>query len=146
MKVKEYLEQIRWLDIKINDKISERDSLWSMATKVTPTLSHDKGSGNNVSDKVGNIVAKIVELDEEINKQIDDFIDLKTKIVKQIEKLENDKFSRILYKKYVEYKDLSVIACELHYDYKYILNLHGYALKAFNEQILKVMEQCDIHQ
>lgn len=140
MKAKTYLEQIKWLDVKINDKILERKSYWSLATKITPTLSQTP-AGSGVSDKVGNIVAKIVALDEEINKQIDEFVDTKEKIIKQIESLPNEKYSRILYKRYVEYKDLSIIACEMCYEYKSMLNLHGYALRAFE----KVMEQNDIN-
>lgn len=136
---KKYLEQIRWLDIKINDKIWERDSYWSLATKITPTLSQAP-RGTGTSDKVGNIVAKIVDIDAEINRQIDEFIDLKNKIIEQIEVMPDEKHRTLLYKKYVEYKDLSVVACEMHYEYKSILNMHGYALKAFK----KLMEQNDI--
>lgn len=138
---KRYLEQIKWLDVKINDKISERESYWSLATKVTPTLSHAP-AGTGTSDKVGNIVAKIVALDEEINTQMNEFVDLKHKIIREIEQLDNEKYRCVLYKKYVEYKDLSVIACEMCYEYKSLLNMHGYALKAFK----KVMEQNDIQK
>ena len=70
MKAKYYLNQIKFLDIKINNKQSERDALWTMATKVTPTLSKEKVSGFSVSDKVGNIVTKIVAIDDEINKKL----------------------------------------------------------------------------
>lgn len=141
MKAKQYLEQIKWLDIKINDKISERESYWSLATKVTPTLSHAP-AGSGVSDKVGNIVAKIVAIDEQINEQIDEFVDLKIKITNEIEQVNDRRYHDLLYKKYVEYKDFAVIAGEMCYEYTSILNMHGKALKAFE----KVMIKSDIHQ
>lgn len=138
MNPKKYLEQIRWLDIKINDKIWERDSYWSLATKITPTLSQAPG-GTGVSDKVGDIVAKIVLIDDEINKQIDAFVKLKYKIIKEIEQVQvyDDKYYDLLYKKYVEYKDFAVIAGDMNYEYRTVINMHGKALKAFEKVMIK---------
>lgn len=136
MNPKKYLEQIRWLDIKINDKIWERDSYWSLATKITPTLSQAP-RGTGTSDKVGNIVAKIVAIDAEINKQIGEFIDLKNKITKEVEQVSDGRYRELLRKKYVEYKDFSVIAAEMCYEYTSILNMHGKALKAFEKVMIK---------
>jgi hypothetical protein len=38
---------------------------------------------------------------------------------------------RILFKKYVEFKRLEVIAVEMNYTYQYTKELHGYALADF---------------
>ena len=136
MRTKYYLNQIRDLDVKLNNKLAERETLWTLATKVTPTLSFESRAGG-VNDKVGNIVAKIVELDEEIHKQIDEFITLKAEIIKQIEKVKNGKYHDLLYKRYVQYKDFSTIACEMGYEYMTILNMHGKALLEFEKVMIK---------
>lgn len=137
MKPKEYLNQIKFLDIRINDKLAEREALWSLATKVTPTLSKAKVSGGSENDKIGNIVAKIVALDEEINNKIDEFIDFRNVIIKQIENIRDVRYQSLLKKRYVEYKDLSVIAAEMNYEYATILKLHGKALQMFEEEYMR---------
>ncbi len=137
MKAKYYLNQIKFLDIKINNKQSERDALWAIATKVTPTLSKEKVSGFSVSDKVGNIVTKIVAIDDEINKKIDEFVTIKTKIITQIDGVIDKRYYSLLYKRYIEYKDFAVIAREMEYEYDSVIKLHGQALKAFENQYLR---------
>ena len=138
MNAKSYLKQIKELDIKINNKVAEKEALYTMATKITPTLSEDKVSGNfTATDKVGNIVAKIVDMEKEINDAIDEFFALKNKIIRQIEQLKNVQYYDLLFKRYVQYKDFSVIAREMNYEYQVIINLHGKALKAFYKIFLK---------
>ena len=134
MNAKAYLKQIKELDIKINNKIAEKEALYTMATKVTPTLSEDKVSGNfNATDKVGNIVAKIVDIEKEINAAIDEYFTLKNKIIRQIESLKDERYYNLLHKRYVQYKDFSIIADEMRYDYQTCVNMHGRALKAFQK-------------
>ena len=45
MNAKEYLSQARWLDMRINSKLAQVDSLHSLATKATSTLSDVPPSG-----------------------------------------------------------------------------------------------------
>lgn len=138
MNAKAYLKQIKELDIKINNKIVEKESLYTMATKVTPTLSEDKVSGNfNATDKVGNIVAKIVDIEREINAAIDEYFTVKNTIIRQIEQLQDERYYNLLHKRYVQYKDFSIIADEMGYEYRVIINLHGDALKSFYKKFLK---------
>ena len=134
MNAKMYLMQIKQADIRINNKIAEKQALYAMATKVTPTLSFDKG-GSGTSDKIGNIVAKIADIEQEINSMIDQYYDLKNKIIHQIELLDDDRYYNILHKRYVQYKDFSLIASDMCYEYKSIINLHGKALRAFEKII-----------
>ena len=137
MKAKDYLNQIKFLEIKINNKISERNELWSLATKVTPTISESKTSGGTFGDKISNIVSKIVEYDEDINAQIDNFLNTKNKIIAQIDGVIDRRYYSLLYKRYIEYKDFAVIAREMEYEYDSVIKLHGQALKAFENQYLR---------
>ena len=131
MNGREYLEQIKKLDDKINNKINEKAELFTLATHITPTLSDMKVQTSHEQDKMGDVVAKIVMIEEEINNCIDEFVDLKTKIIKQIEALSDHRYYSLLYKKYVQYKRLYVIAEEMNYTYDYVRVLHIEALNEF---------------
>lgn len=137
MTVKEYLSSIKLLDIRLNNKICEKEELYTMATRITPVYSSEPKSSNfNVSDKVGNLTAKIVDMDKEISDMIIKLFELKQGIIAKIEMLRDPRYYSVLYKRYVQYKDFSVIAAEMHYTYQTTINLHNEALKAF-EKVMK---------
>ena len=81
---------------------------------------------------------------EEINAEIDKFVDEKHLIINQIQALNDPKHIELLYKRYVEFKRLEAVAVEMNYTYQYIVELHGYALKEFqstHENLLNSNEQ-----
>lgn len=134
MTPKEYLNQIKLLDIRLNNKICEKEELYTMATRITPIYSDEpKPSNQGVSDKVGNITVKIVDIDKEISDMIIKLFELKQGIIARIEMLNDPRYYNVLYKRYVQYKDFSVIACEMHYTYQTTLNIHNEALKSFEK-------------
>ena len=81
MSAKEYLEEIRQLDKIINAKIEQLEDLRNM--KITATITDDIRTGE-VKDRVGDTVAKICNLEWEINDDIDRLIDMKTEAIKKI--------------------------------------------------------------
>ena len=133
MKPKDYLNQIALADSRINNKLEELDQLYALATKVTPTLSQDKGSGFNVSDKVGNVTAKIVDMKDEINNDIDRYLNLKRDIITKLDQLNDERYYTLLHMRYVHRKKFDVIANEMGYDYQSIINMHGRALQEFEK-------------
>lgn len=134
MKPKEYLSSIKLLDIRLNNKICEKEELYTMATRITPVYSTEpKPSNFQVTDKIGNITAKIVDMDKEISDMIIQLFELRQGIIAKIEMLNDPRYYNVLYKRYVQYKDFSVIAFEMQYTYQTTINLHNEALKAFEK-------------
>lgn len=133
MKAKEYLQQLQRLDTVINQKIKEVDDL-RLKSRSTGAIDYSKErvqtspSGDAPFVK---LIGRIVDLEEEINAEIDAFVDEKHKIINQIQALKNSKYIEILYKHYVEFKRLEVVAVEMNFTYQYVVELHGYALKDF---------------
>lgn len=137
MNAKEYLCRIGRCDDKINTMIAEVESLYAMVTKITPTLKSDVVSGGGSQDKIGNAVAKIVDLKEEINREIDKFVDMKREAAALLNKLENHLYYMILHRKYVQHESLEQIAADMHYTYRWICILHGRALQEFQSVLDK---------
>ena len=63
--------------------------------------------------------------------------DLKHKIINEIQGLGNILHIDILFKKYVQYKSLELIAVETGYSYDYVKHAHGYVLENFYNKFLK---------
>lgn len=133
MKAKEYLQQLQRLDTVINQKIKEVDDL-RLKSRSVGSIDYSKErvqtspSGDAPFVK---LIRRIIDLEEEINAEIDAFVDEKHKIINQIQGLQNSKYIEVLYKHYVEFKRLEVVAVEMNFTYQYVVELHGYALKDF---------------
>ncbi|MDD6145905.1 MAG: hypothetical protein PUB43_02540 [Oscillospiraceae bacterium] len=80
-------------------------------------------------------MAKIIDLQNEINDMIDGFIDLKYECIRTIEKLTNPLQYSVIHMHYVEYKTLSDIATEKGYAYQYIIEVHSAALNELQKYI-----------
>lgn len=130
---KRYLQQIGRCDARINAMLAEVEDMYAMVTKITPTLKQDVVTGGGTQDKIGDAVAKIVDLKDEINREIDRFVDLKREAAAMLDKMENHLYYIILHRKYVQYESLEQIAADMHYTYRWICILHGRALQEFAE-------------
>ena len=128
---KAYLRKIELADVHINNKLNDLHKLRSMVTKITSTISPVSVSGSGSQDKLGDLVAKIIGLQDEINQKIDRYVDLKREISALLEQIEDPDQVKVLHKRYFEYKPWEQIACEMGYSYRNVCYIHGKALQAF---------------
>ena len=129
MNAKEYLKQAFYLDKRINSKLEQVESLNSLSTKATSTLSDMPKSPNIGSSKLEDTIVKIVDLQEEINRDIDKLVDLKAEIVRTIKKIEDKELQVVLEKRYLCFESWEKIAVEMNYSIQHIFRLHSKALK-----------------
>lgn len=135
MTAKEYLSQLKILDIKINQRLRQKEELKEIMYSIPAVNTENERASGGVKRNY-NKVDKYIDMEREIDKIIDEFVNLKHKIVGEIQRLNNPLFIDILYKKYVEFKGLELIAVEMNYNYNYIRHIHGTALKRFDEIVL----------
>lgn len=146
---KEFLSRVKLIDARINMKLDDLAQTKAMALKVTQTLRQDSVSGGGSHDKVGDTVAKIVDLERDIDKAIDNWIEFKREVSEVIDRLDNANQIEVLYKHYFGewdekeerpyYLSLEEIAVEMHMSYRNVCYIHGDALKAVGE-ILKASD------
>ena len=79
-------QQVKNADAMIDAKQAEERELWTLATSVTQ-VNDGMPHASGVSDKVGNIVAKIIEAQKRTNEQIDRYIDIRNDVIRHIEML-----------------------------------------------------------
>lgn len=136
-KAQEYLKQVKLFDIHINSRLEELAQLKAMATKTTSAWSVEPGGGSGNQDKLGNTVSKIIDMQREINKDIDAFVDKKAEVRELIEQITNPDQLNLLYMVYFQYQTLEQASCELGYSYRNVCYIHGKALQAVERLLLE---------
>lgn len=129
MTAKEYLRQLKTLDNMINAKLLERERIRALATKVTASNSERVQSGG--SGGFENVVIKINELEDEINRDIDKLVDLKQEARHLIDLLEDEKHKIILIMYYVSDMTFEKISEGTHYSMGAVHKIYRSALKEF---------------
>lgn len=129
MTAKEYLSQARFLDERINSKIQQVTSLNELATKCTSTLSDMPHNPNKDNSTMADAVCKIIDLQEEINRDIDRLVDLKREIMKVIKAVPDVEYQTILEKRYLCFISWEQIAVDMNYSIQHIHRMHSKALK-----------------
>ena len=136
MIAKEYLQQLQKINMLINQRMQEKADLSAMSRCIA-SFDYTKNRVQTSPLEAASFtktIEKIVVLEEEINGLIQEYVDLKHKIIGEIQGLKNCKFIEILHKKYVEGKGLERVADEMGYTFQYIVLLHGNALKEFSNK------------
>ena len=132
------MERIKWLDVMIDSKLEELSKLDSMVRRVTPMMNTTgAGTGSYNPDRHGDAIAKIVDLQNEINRDNDEFVDLRKEASELLKRISKPEHYQVLHKRYVLYETFEQIAIEMKYSYRNICNIHGRALQAFD----KVLEE-----
>ena len=130
MNVKEFLSQLHFIDQRINCKFEQVQKLRALATKGSATLSDINISQSKKTQKMESTVLKIISLENEINKDINELIDLKQKISSMIKQVGNFECQVLLELRYLNLKTWAQIASEMGYSLQHIFKIHRKALKS----------------
>lgn len=129
MDAKEFFQQIRHIDKQIDVKFERLERLKALATKVTATMSETNSKPSGVSRSIENSVDKIILLQEELNADIDRYIDLKRTAGEIIRQIQNEKYRRVLESRYLLGKTWEAIAVDMDMTYQGVCHIHGRALQ-----------------
>lgn len=125
---KEYLKRYRKIDREVNQLLMEKDEIFSLGTKITPTYSDmPKGTGEN--NRTQSTIEKLEEQEEKINKKIDLLYEVKEDIEKALHTVEDDTLRVLLRYRYINGLTWEKIAVNMNYTYQWICKLHGEALR-----------------
>ena len=134
MDTKQYLQQISRLDRMINNKLAEISQVRELAMSVSAVKNEERVQTTPNFDKIGTAYCKIEEMEEKLDKLIDEFVDKKNLIISQIDEIENETYYEILYARYIEKKTFEKIADEMTYSWRQVIRLHGRALQEFEKK------------
>ena len=128
MKAKEFLQKAYRIDQRINSKLEQVTSLRELATKATATLQDSPIKGSRHVHSMEDIIAKMADLETEINQNIIELVELKGEIVSVIQKIDNPEHQTLLELRYLCFKTWEQIAVEMYYSVRNIYKLHDQAM------------------
>lgn len=122
------LKQFCVLDKKINRKVEEISYWRGKLEQITSAPSVTPKGGGSIYPKVESIVAKIVDLEAGLNRDIDQLIDARLKINIIIKKVEDEREKLLLEYRYIDCKTFEWIAAEMKLSWQWTHELHRRAL------------------
>lgn len=123
------LREIKKMDVLINSKLLELERLKELLTKVNVASYEDRVQTSHMGNGWEDTIQKIIDIEQEINREIDRFVDYKKECQKVIDQLDDVNLIELAYKRYFEYKTFESIADEMHYSINWVFVLHRKLLK-----------------
>lgn len=124
-----YLSQIKYIEEMIGEKQDIIDSLRSSITG-TSASTESKRVQTSPKDRLGETCAKIVDLCEQLNRDIDSFVDMKAEVIQTIDQYVDDlKERRLLYLRYLKFIPIESCAKELRISRATAYNFHKAAMQ-----------------
>lgn len=131
MTTKDYLNQINRLDKMIQNKLSEIYRLKTMSCSITVSTEREAVQTSTNKDKLGSAISKIVDLENETNVLVGNFIEKRNNIISQIDDMDNVEYYQVLSLRYVNQNTFEEIAENTNWSIRKIFSLHGRALQEF---------------
>ena len=137
MTAKEYLRQLTRKDVRINALIERQQRYRELAARRTAVYRDAPGARRRTSS-VEEYTAKIIDLEAEIDRRVDEYVDLTCEIETVIDRVEDDRYRDILRFRYINGWSWERIAREMHYDRRQVTRLHGLALLEIEKRCPKM--------
>ena len=105
MTTEEYLNSIQTYEKRIEIKTMELCRLKTMSNNVRKSNLDERVQNNTQSkDSVGDAVAKIIDLEKNVDSVVDDFIRKRNEIIKKLDGIKNVQYYQVLSLKYINNK------------------------------------------
>ena len=123
---KAILKQYIRLEKRIARLLDEKKKWEEKAEAISPVYSDMPKAGGG--DKIQNAVCQIVDLEQDINREIDAQIDLRRRIEAAVKQMDDEKLRDVMMYRYIDGLKLEEIAIEMSYSYMQIYRLHKKAI------------------
>ena len=139
MNVQEWLEEVKKLDELINAKLAERQRLIEIATDISPKAPNGMPFNNTgtVSQKMQDAVVNLIDLEKQLDKLIDKYVDYKQNVIKVLEQLPDKEYG-VLHRYYIRGMTWEKVAEDMDIA---VMSVYRHRKKAF--VLLNVMLNCD---
>ncbi len=138
MTAREFLNQAYKLDQRINSKLEQVSVLNDLALKATSTVTGMPRSPNHGGSRVSDAIVKIIDLQDEINRDVDALVDIKREIMHVIKAVDNIDCQLLLEMRYLCYRTWEQIAVDMDYSIDNVFKVHRRALQMVRDILERV--------
>ena len=128
MTAKEYLNQAKTLDQRINVKLDRVSRLRAMTQKITASLDGEQVSHTRNVTSLEDAIVRLMEEEESINAAIDRLVDLKREVNGVLKQIHDPDCQLLLELRYLCYRSWEDIAEIMHMHIRTVYKVHGRAL------------------
>lgn len=129
VEAKEFLKQVKSLDVRIKNKLIEQRQWRDIALDITANMEGERVQSSGAKSKMADAVDRCVDMEAEINSLVDILIDTKKEVIQTIERLDSATEYDVLHRRYIQDQSLQEIADHYGKDYGWATTCHGRALK-----------------
>ena len=137
MTAKEYLGQAYRLDQHIKDRLLQLAQLRSLTQQITTAYDREVVSRTRNVHALEDSVIRLMEAEEEINREVDRFVDTKMAISKTIAMVRNENYRLILEKRYLCFMTWEQISLDMNYTNRWLRKMHDRALDVVDRILLE---------
>lgn len=137
MRAKDYLSQIKRMNIHIGQRVKELNQMREEVSLITG-IDYSKDVIQKTPLTGNKQIEAIVDLEAQIMQMVEKELTTKNRIIGEIQTLDNPVYVDILFRRYVDCLPFERISCDMGYAYNYVCTLHGEALKEFEDKVLNL--------
>lgn len=129
MRAKQYLQQYRRCKKRLRrlqEQIAELNDLVDGLS--APQVDGDRVQSSHDPDRMGEVIARKSDLEEELMVEIGNTLDMLNEIEATINAIKNVDYQTLLQKRYIRLETWEVIAEDMHYTSRWLFTMHGRAL------------------
>ena len=134
MEVKEYLQQLFWMEDEVKDLINERILLNSNTMRVSKLK--DVNVQSSQIRTVEDTYLSLIDFSIKIQQKGDELLNLKIQISSQIDEMHTPEYRRVLRYRYLMGFSWKKVAELMGYDERHIYRIHGNALQEFKSLVV----------
>lgn len=130
---REILFAIKRMNEQINNRMAKLDMLRLSVTGSAIRYEKDPVQTSGHEDRLEEMIARIIDMENEINALVEDFVVAKQKAIRQIDRLEKERWREVLYERYVLCLKIAEIAESQGKSEIWVKKTHKEGLMAFDK-------------
>ena len=133
MNAKEYLNQAYRLEQRVQSKLEQIEALRSLASHMTAGLGQEPVVHTRNNTSMQDTVIRILEAEQELNREIDELVDIKAEIKRTIDLIPDVTMRLVLEKRNLCFEKWEQIAVDMYYSLRSVQEKHRVAVRLVQE-------------